>query len=366
MHVMHILGGFGPGGAEMGVVRLIKAMNHPEIQHSVCSISSELGMKSYLPSSVQCHSLGLDGPNRLAFKTMAKLFKATDVDIAHVNNIAPWFDVAMASKISGSRCIQTFHGVEDRTIQFSWLKKQMLYAAWKCTDHLTAVSDAAADLFSELTGIGRSHVYVINNGVDTRFFSPAAGERKNGLKRKLGFPETAVVTGCVAALRPVKNHKGLLAAFRTVVNINENAILVFVGDGPLRQDLETQARSMHIMEKVIFSGRKDNVDDYLKSFDLFVLNSRTEGLSYAILEAMACGLPVVCTDVGGNTQLIGHEKDGFLYPDDDLQSLSGYILRMIDDPGERKVLGENARKKIKKHYSMENMVKSYQTLYQNK
>jgi len=365
MHVMHILGGFGPGGAEMGVVRLIKAMDHPSIHHSVCSITSELAMKSYLPTSVQCHSLGLDRPSRMAFKTMANFFKETDVDIAHVNNIAPWFDVAMASKLSRCRCIQTFHGVENTNIEFSWLKKQMMYAAWKCTDHLTAVSDAAADLFSKLTGIGRSHVHVINNGIDTRFFSPVAGERKKALKRKLGFPDNAVVAGCVAALRPVKNHRGLLEAFRFVVNIHENAVLVLVGDGLLRQNLENQARAMHMNEKVIFAGRRDNVDDYLKSFDLFVLNSRTEGLSYAILEAMACGLPVVCTDVGGNTRLIDHKKDGFLYPDGDLQALTGFILRIINDPEERNTLGENARKKIKTHYSIKNMIKIYQALYQN-
>lgn len=124
----------------MGVVRLTRALSCKPFRHSVCSISSDLRMKNYLSPEVKCYSLGIDGPARFAFKSLLSVFKAAKVDIAHVNNIAPWFDVALASKISGIRCIQTFHGVEDNTLQISFLKKLQLFCSWKLSDRLSSVS----------------------------------------------------------------------------------------------------------------------------------------------------------------------------------------------------------------------------------
>jgi len=363
MHVMHILGSFGPGGAEMGVVRLIKGMADRSIQHSVCSISSDLGMKPYLPDAVNCYSIGLDGPARFAFKSLSALFKETAVDIAHVNNIAPWFDVALASRLSGCRCIQTFHGVEDISIQFSFLKKLQIFCSWKLTHHLSAVSQSSAELFSKLTGINKSCIEIIKNGIDINFFSPVNLNEKKSLRQHLNLPESSVILGCVAALRPVKNHKGLLSAFAKVLQTHKDTVLVLVGDGPLAEELNRHCDRLGLRNHVIFTGRKDNINQYLKSFDIFVLNSETEGLSYAVLEAMACGLPVVATDVGGNSHLIDNEADGFLYPDGDEKALSQILIQIIENQDVIRSMGEKARNKIIKDYSLESMIQKYFALY---
>ncbi|MBU2631636.1 MAG: glycosyltransferase, partial [Proteobacteria bacterium] len=363
MHIMHVVGNFGPGGAEMGVVRIIKAMSDTSICHSICSISSDLRMKYYLPETVNCYSIGVDKPNYFAFKALSGLFKKTRVDIAHVNNIAPWFDVAVASRLSGCKCIQTFHGVEDISHKFSLFKKLQIFCSWKLSHHLGAVSQASADLFTTLTGIDKSCVAVINNGIDTNFFSPEDPAGKKILRKRLGLPEDHVLLGCVAALRPVKNHNGLLTAFERVVRHHPNTRLVLVGDGMLRQDLQKQCSTSGISDHVIFAGQRDEIDQYLKSFDIFVLNSKTEGLSYALLEAMACGLPVVATDVGGNSQLIENGKDGYLYPDGDEEALCDILIQLIGNPDDIIPIGDRARQKILADYSLKYMIKQYFTLY---
>lgn len=364
MHIMHILGNFGPGGAEMGVVRLIKALSRSPYRHSVCSIRPDLRMKMYLSPEVDCHTLGLDGAkSRLAFKDLAKLFKTTRVDIAHVNNIAPWFDTALASKISGCRCVQTFHGVEDHSIHFSLLKKKQLLCALKLSDRLTSVSRASAQLFSHLTHIDEKRILVIDNGIDTEIFSPVNSEEKKGIRQTLGLPQENMVLGCVAALRAVKNHRGLLNAFSQVAQSFGNTTLVLVGDGPLAEALKHQSYTLKINGQVIFAGQRDNIEQYLNACDLFVLNSRTEGLSYAILEAMSSGLPVVATKVGGNEQIIDHDINGMLYEEGNEIALSDMLVEIIKKPEKMRSMGKQAREKILQDYSLKAMIKQYDALY---
>ena len=136
-----------------------------------------------------------------------------------------------------------------------------------------------------------------------------------------------------------------------------------VGDGPLAEELNRHCDRLGLRNHVIFTGRKDNINQYLKSFDIFVLNSETEGLSYAVLEAMACGLPVVATDVGGNSHLIDNEADGFLYPDGDEKALSQILIQIIENQDVIRSMGEKARNKIIKDYSLESMIQKYFALY---
>lgn len=363
MHIMHIVGNFGPGGAEMGVVRLIRALSHRPFRHSVCSISPDLRMKHHLPADVQCYTLGIDGGSIFAFKPLASVFKTAQVGIAHVNNLAPWFDAALASRISGCHCIQTFHGVEDNTIRFSYAKRVQFFLSLSMTDCLTSVSDASAELFSQLTKIKKNKIKIIENGIDTDLFSPVGELEKKKIRNVLGLPENKIIFGCVAALRAVKNHQGLLHAFHKVCQDRKNGILVLVGDGPLEKELKNLSQTLELEDHVIFTGRQDNIETYLKAFDCFVLNSKTEGLSYAVLEAMSSGLPILATDVGGNTQIIEHQKSGILYAEGNQEQLSGAMADLLQTPEKIEAMGGAAREKIVKSYALTTMTKQYDTLY---
>ena len=305
MKVMHILGNFGPGGAEMGVVRLIKSFRNDDNIHSVCSIGSDTLLKELLPKGTNLYSLGIDGRSYKAFIPLFRLLKSCKIDLAHVNNLAPWFDVALAAKLAGCKCIETFHGVEESLLEFPLYRRIICKTAYLLTSSTTAVAESARDLLVQLIGIKGHKIKVLPNGVDTELFSPICSqEEKKRLQINLNFPENGFFIGCVAALRPVKDHKGLLEAFASVisnkpsVNTNENIYLILVGDGPLASELKMLSRQLGVEDRIIFMARRNDVDKILQALDVFVLNSRTEGMSYAVLEAMSSGLPTFVAIIG--------------------------------------------------------------------
>ena len=366
---MHILGNFGPGGAEMGVVRLVKALSKGDFTHSVCSIGPNVTMKELLPKGVKCHSLGIKGSSYTVFYALIKLLKSTGTTIAHVNNLAPWFDVAFASKLAGCACIETFHGIEDDIERFSAPRRLLLRTAASMTRSLTAVAETTANRLNKLTRITRTKIRVIPNGVDTESFKPISSwQEKTGLRRALNLPISAILFGCVAALRPVKDHEGLLKTLQKALsgrheNRSPEIYLLLIGDGILRGQLEVLCENLGIKRHVIFLGRRNDIQKILQALDVFVLNSKTEGMSYAVLEAMASGLPVIATAVGANTELIDHGKEGYLIPQGDINCMTQDIARIISDTSLIKTMGISARKKIVENYSLEKMISAYQELY---
>jgi glycosyltransferase involved in cell wall biosynthesis len=371
MKVMHILGNFGPGGAEMGVVRLIKSFRNDDIIHSVCSIGSDTLLKGLLPKGTNLFSLGIEGRSYRAFIPLFRLMRSYKIDIAHVNNMAPWFDVALASKLAGCKCIETFHGVEESALEFSLYRRIISKTAYLLTSSTTAVAESARDLLVQLVGIKEHKIRVLPNGVDTELFSPMGSqEERRRLRISLNLPENGFLMGCVAALRPVKDHKGLVEAFasaisdRPSVNTNKDIYLILVGDGPLTSELKTLSGQLGVEDRIVFLDRRNDVDRILQALDVFVLNSKTEGMSYAVLEAMSSGLPIIATNVGANTELIRHGVEGYLYRPGDLKSLTEYMTEGIGDRGRLLRMGRAARQKIVEFYSVKKMVSSYKDLYE--
>jgi glycosyltransferase involved in cell wall biosynthesis len=370
MKVMHILGNFGPGGAEMGVVRLIRSFQSDDIIHSVCSISSNTLLKELLPDGTNLYTLGIEGACYTAFSSLLRLFKKTKTDIAHVNNLAPWFDVALGSKLAGCKCIETFHGIEEKLIKFPVWRRGLLRTACALSTRVTAVSESSKDLLVELSGIKKHEIEVIPNGVDTDIFCPPLSyDDKKQIRANLNLPEDRFLIGCVSALRPVKGHEGLMRAFALFLSnnrdsaVHENANLVLVGDGPLFSELRIFSRQLGIEDKVVFMGRRNDVQDILRAIDVFVLNSETEGMSYAVLEAMSSGLPVIASAVGANIELVNHGAEGYLVSHGDVESLAGYVIKLGNDESLLSKMGKNAREKIIKAYSLGKMVSSYKDLY---
>ena len=367
---MHILGNFGPGGAEMGVVRLIRDFPDDKVQHSVCSIGSNHCMKDFLPKGACFYSLGIHGANYFAFLPLYKLFKRTAVDIAHVNNLAPWFDVAIASRLAGCQCIETFHGVEAKSERFSLRRRILFRLAARLSASMTAVSGPAAELMARFIKIDNAKIKIIPNGVDTGQFKPRdSKELRLSLRRELELPEESLLFGCIAALRPVKNHAGLLRAFAKALSLNEgrgdlhNAYLVLVGDGSLRDELKRLVCELGLSDRVIFMGHRNDVQRILQVLDAFVLNSYTEGMSYAVLEAMSSGLPIIATDVGANSELIENNREGFLVTPDNVDSMAKALASAIKNRGILWRLGQNAREKVMRYYSLGSMLGSYDKLY---
>ena len=365
VRVAHVLGNLGHGGAEMGVIRLIENFGSADFDHCIVVLGSDLGLKETTATQVPCYSLRRWGRDYAAFLALRTFFLGHNVDLVHVNNLGPWWDAALAAKLAGCHCIETFHGVEEGQLKFSLPKKILFQAAAHLSRGMTAVAQPAARLAAQLTGIAGERIRVIPNGIDGRKFRPVAGAgEKRRLRCSLGLPGSAVLLGCVGALRPVKNHAGLIAAFaRACADGSVDVRLVLVGGGPLDAELRDLCRTLGVANRVIFLGLRDDVPKILQALDGFVLNSDTEGLSYAVLEAMACSLPIIATEVGANPELIENGVHGWLYAVGNEVRLAELLAQAAREPDVLKACGARAREKAVGDYGLDRMAHAYAQFY---
>ncbi len=203
----------------------------------------------------------------------------------------------------------------------------------------------------------------IPNGVDTHRYAPAPLQRRLDARASLGLDADAIVFGCVARMTAVKRHVDLLDAFAHVRRTSPQARLLLVGDGPDLPQVQAKIAALGLGEEVKLLSFRDDVDDLLPAMDALVLCSSSEGMSNAILEAMACGLPVVATAVGGNLHLVQHEQTGLLVPPLDPISLGAALQWLAQSPHARRRMGQAARARIEREFSLDAMVLAFDQLY---
>jgi len=193
-------------------------------------------------------------------------------------------------------------------------------------------------------GVPEQKIHLCYNGVDVNRF-PAASR-----KRRPELHDAALVIGTVAALRPEKGLNLLLAAFAQIRR--DGMKLVLVGSGESRPALESQVEQLGLQASCLFQSATNEVASWLGSIDIFVLPSRSEGLSNSLMEAMTSGCAVVASRVGGNPELATHGETGLLFQDGDVTELAANLSQLIDDADRRRRLGEAAGKRMCEHFSL--------------
>ncbi len=203
---------------------------------------------------------------------------------------------------------------------------------------------------------------VIPSGVDTERFQPTSD--RGAAKLRLGLDAALPVIGTVGRLEPRKGTATLLAAVAAMRDAGRPAIsTLIVGDGPLRDALAAEAERLRITSQVRLLGDRAEVREVLDALDAFVLPSRTEGMSNALLEAMAMGLPVVATAVGGNPEVIADGRSGVLVPADDPAAMAAAVARVLDDASFAARLGAAARRTVEERYGARSMVRRLEAVY---
>jgi glycosyltransferase involved in cell wall biosynthesis len=201
----------------------------------------------------------------------------------------------------------------------------------------------------------------IPNGVDTDRFRPG---RDRELRLELGIGEEEFVVGAIGRLDPIKNYGGLINSVRLLSRSEHRVRLVIVGDGPARAGIESALLSSNLSPQPLLPGYRPDVERLYRLFDVFVLNSFAEGMSNTLLEAMASGLPIVCTPVGGNTELIEKNR-GMLVDSADDEALANAILQYKTNPELRSTHGRNARQFVVENFSLGSMISRYVSLYES-
>ena len=219
----------------------------------------------------------------------------------------------------------------------------------------------SSEIDAELSaaGVPASQRRLISNGVDTCRFAPVDDPEKQRLRAQLGLHPQALVAVFVGRLVPIKRLDILISIWPLVREKYSEAILYIAGSGPMENELKAAAG-----EGVQFLGSQEDISPVLKASDLFLLPSDAEGLPVALLEAMACGLPCVVTEVGGIPDVITNHKDGIFVPADSPEAFLQAVLFLLDHPEIRDGIGKLARERIIQKYSVEDMADQLVELYQ--
>ncbi len=271
-----------------------------------------------------------------------------------------WLD-AVACRLSGAVYIGSRRNLAH------WRQGEVLSRErWRDRQSTAIVANSAAvAAVAVKEGAARDKIVIIPNGVAIPPWNgtgrPQRQRLRDEVRQELGIPPASRVVGSVAGLKPVKDPLTLLRAFAACAQPDRR--LVMVGDGPLAAALRLQAGELGVEGAVIWAGAEREPTRLLPAFDLFALASRAEGFSVAVVEAMAAGLPVVATDVGGNQEAVENGANGLLVPPGDPGALAAAMDKLLTDADTAAIMGEAGRRKAARRYSLEAMVTAHVDLY---
>lgn len=301
-------------------------------------------------------------PDRWNAFRMARIFRRLRPDIVHTRN---WtcIDAILGARLAGvPHVIHGEHGREavDPT-GANHLRRRVRRLLAPLVSQFVTVSRDLARWLVEDVGVPARKVRTIYNGVDTVRFKP--GDRE-AARAALGIPSGWGVVGTVGRLDPVKDQAGLIRAFAALAP-RRPCMLVIVGDGPLRSELEDLRRQLGLEDRVRILGDRQDIPQILQALDCFVLPSIGEGISNAVLEAMATALPVVATRVGGNVELVEHDATGLLIEVRQPAALVRALDCYLGDPAIARKHGTAARERAEREFGLTRMLTGYEDLYRS-
>jgi glycosyltransferase involved in cell wall biosynthesis len=293
---------------------------------------------------------------------MRALLREFGAEVLHTHNpMAHYYAVAAAFGLGIARVLNSRHGMGSGDLS---ARREKLYRlALLASDHAVSVCDAARQRFVAHGVMPARKATVVRNGIDLARFVPRNAEAGTTLRTALGLPDEVVLFGTVGRLNEAKQQVRLLAAMRALVDAGVPAALVIAGDGDLRAELEAQTDSLGLRERVRLLGARNDVPDLLAAMDVFVLPSRTEGYSLALVEASAAALPIIATAVGGNAEIVRDGVTGIIVPAGDDARLVAAMRELALDAPRRAALGAQARAWALREGSLDAMCDGYERLY---
>jgi sugar transferase (PEP-CTERM/EpsH1 system associated) len=353
--IAHVIHRLDVGGMENGLVNLVNRMPADRYRHAIVSLTDSTSFADRIArEDVKVVSLGKKPGHDLGLHLrLFQTFRRLRPSIVHTRNLAAVEAVASAAAAFVPHRV---HGEHGRDVQdpdgtrrkYRWLRRAL--SPW--VDRFIAVSRELETYLVSDVGVAREKVVRITNGVDVERFRPVE-ERRDG----------PVVVGSVTRMEEVKDPLTLARAFVKLLKRGVEARLVLVGDGALLEEVRRILDQGNASRHVTFAGSREDVPELLRSFDVFALSSRVEGISNTILEAMATGLPVVATRVGGNEELVEDGVTGTLVPPRDPEALAHALAGYVGNARLRREQGLRARSRAEKEFGLEAMVARYLGVY---
>jgi glycosyltransferase involved in cell wall biosynthesis len=283
-------------------------------------------------------------------------------DIFHCHGA---FDVSAAGLVVMARLLGRVSVIKHASLnEYAHLRRalggRLMEFAVRRADAFVVNSPATYQLFLRQHPAKLEHCFYIPNGIPS-----VSKPDREFIRRELNLPLASPLIVCVSNFNPQKNQWRAVQAWPYVLTRYPAARLVFIGDGVRLEACRLEARRLGLGKQVLFMGRQTDVYNYLAAADVFLFPSETEGLSNALIEAMASGLPCVVSDIPGNRQLITPEQDGLLFDATDSEALAQTVLRVLTNRPLADSLGIAAQTKIRAHYQMEHIAELYLRLYRH-
>jgi glycosyltransferase involved in cell wall biosynthesis len=350
--VVHLVTALEIGGLEVVVANLVRHASPRFHQHVIC-----LEGLGPIASRIESRDVKIEvigDPGTQVWRSVRELrrrLKELRPDVLHTHNEKAHIRGALAllGWRGAPKLVHTRHGRSRVTGRRAQMANRL---ALKRSAFLVSVSDDA-NLIALAEGARYERARVIQNGVDVQAFDASGYEERAGRMRAV----------MVCRLSPVKDVATMIRATRIIVNSHPDFHLDIVGDGPARQSLQTLQRVLGLERHVTFHGAQEDVRPYLQQATVFVQSSLSEGISLTLLEAMAAGLPVVATDVGGTAEVVQKGTTGVLVEPENVDALAAAVIRLLTDRAQLVSMSRAARERAERCFDVRQMAAAYEALY---
>jgi glycosyltransferase involved in cell wall biosynthesis len=360
IHVLHLIGSTGLYGAERWILALMRAMDTSKFRSTLINLVDTDEERSAVVQAAEQRGLeAIDFVtggkfNLFAAVRLARWVKEQQVDIIHGHGFKSDLLGLLTAKLAGCRVMTTPHGwsmEKDKKLQ---LYEKLDRFSFRFMDMVCPLSP---ELLNGLTStVEPEKLKLIFNGVDI-------DEIKEATPRERTYPDCYTI-GYIGQLIERKDMPTLITAFHLLTKEREKIRLIILGDGAKRVELQEQCMQLGIADNVDFLGFRPDAASWLKTFDLFVLPSRLEGIPRCIMEALAATIPVVITDIPGNRDLVTHKDSGLLYQVGDSKQLAECMAFMIEHPAEAREMAVRGNRKVEEEYSNRKMASEYAAVYE--
>lgn len=368
IRLLYVVGNFVTGGAERHLLEMWRRLDRTRFDVRIACLKREgaftpLVEATGLPiTDLRVGKRLYDPSGAAGLLRLVSLVREFRPDVIHGYLFGPNLFAALAGRWCGVPVV----AVAKRNVDAFETARQIAVQrrAHALATHVTAVSEEVA-ASSVALGVPRERITVIANGVDVARFSGANASEAEASGLGLPPAEThAPLIGAVGCLAPRKDFGTLLGALALLAKDGRAFRCAIAGDGPDREALEAQARSLGIADRVTFLGERGDVDRLLPAFDVFTLSSREEGIPNALLEAMAAARPCVVTRVGGNAEVLEDGRTGWLVPAEHPAALAAALREALDDREEARRRGAAAREAMLTERSIDAMVRRHEAFYE--
>lgn len=362
LKIAHFIETEVPGGAESMLVSLARYSQHCGYQPVIIHFDHP-----YFQKQCQQHNIpSLSAPDHQSFKSIKTLWKFAlsfsrflkeqKIDILHSHLFGPITGAALAARLAGIPHIGTLHDIY--MIEEAPYRIRMVQMAALCGTQLVSVCKNMETFYRTHAYFSKQALCTIYNGVE----QPESNIDRLTIRQSLGINSEDIVIIAVGRLVPIKRYQLLIDAFTTIKD--DRVKLIIVGEGPEADALRNQTAKLQCSQRIIFTGARQDINELLNASDIFTQCSDSEGLSMSIIEALASALPCVVTSVGGNSELVEEQANGYLVPAGSIELLADRLSSLCQSQSLRQQFAEYSKALWQEKFHRIDNFKHYHHLYQ--